>query len=124
MFLKGLYTVILLLISNVFMTLAWYGNIGLKNMKTFDKSVVWIVFLSWGIAFFEYCFMIPANRIGIETNGGPFNLYQLKTIQEAVTLVVFVLINIYIFKGETPQWNHIVGFLLMIAAVFVIFKKW
>ena len=124
MFSKGIITILLLLVSNVFMTLAWYGNIGFNKSKTDSQPLIWLILISWGIAFFEYCFMVPANRIGIESNGGPFNIYQLKTIQEAITLVVFVVINIYVFKGETPQWNHILGFALMILAVFVIFKKW
>jgi len=121
---KGFYTILLLLVSNIFMTLAWYGNIGLAQLKSVNRPMIWVILISWGIAFLEYCFMVPANKIGFAENGGPFNLYQLKTIQEAVTLFVFVIINVYIFKGETPQWNHILGFILIVLAVFVIFKKW
>lgn len=121
---RGIYTIILLLISNIFMTLAWYGNLGISKISSQQTPLIILILLSWGVAFFEYCFMIPANKMGFIGNGGPFNLYELKTIQESITLIVFVWVNVYIFKGETPQWNHIVGFILMILAVFIIFKKW
>lgn len=121
---RGIYTIILLLISNIFMTLAWYGNLGISKISSQQTPLIILILLSWGVAFFEYCFMIPANKMGFIGNGGPFNLYELKTIQESITLIVFVWVNVYIFKGETPQWNHIVGFILIILAVFIIFKKW
>lgn len=122
---RGIYTIVLLLISNVFMTLAWYGHISFKPMADIKNgNLILFIFFSWGIALFEYVFMIPANRLGYIDEGGPFNLFQLKTIQEAVSLFVFVLMNIYVFKGDKLQWNHILGFALMILAVFVIFKKW
>jgi uncharacterized protein (DUF486 family) len=106
------------------MTFAWYGNIGFHKLTSQNTSLLLLILLSWGVAFLEYCFMVPANRIGFIDNGGPFNIYELKTIQEAISLLVFMIINVYIFKGETPQWNHLVGFGLMVLAVFVIFKKW
>jgi uncharacterized protein (DUF486 family) len=79
--------------------------------------------ISWGLAFFEYCFQVPANKIGYEGNGGPFSLLQLKVIQEVITLVIFVLFSLLFFKNETLRWNHIVGFLLLILAVYFMFKK-
>ena len=107
-------TVILLAISNVFMTFAWYGHLKYKN------SPLWIVIgVSWGIAFVEYCFQVPANRIGYHQ----FSAAQLKTIQEVITLVVFTVFSILYLK-ESFKWNHAVGFLLILAAVFFIFKKW
>jgi uncharacterized protein len=106
-------TVILLIISNVFMTFAWYGHLKFKS------SPLWIVILvSWSIAFFEYCFQVPANRIG----HGQFNAAQLKTIQEVITLVVFCVFSVLYLKEEL-KWNYIVGFVCMIAAVFFVFKK-
>jgi uncharacterized protein len=107
-------TIILLTISNVFMTFAWYGHLKYRS------APLWIVILiSWGIAFFEYCFQVPANRWGY----GQFNAAQLKTIQEVITLVVFCVFSILYLK-EDFKWNYAVGFILIIAAVFFIFKKW
>ena len=107
-------TIILLTISNIFMTIAWYGHL------KFRSTPLWIVILvSWGIAFFEYCFQVPANRIGY----GQFSGAQLKTIQEVITLVVFSVFSILYLKEEF-KWNYAVGFVLMIAAVFFVFKKW
>ena len=124
-FMKGLYTILLLIVSNVFMTFAWYGQ--LKLLEIVPSSKDWPLFLvilmSWGVALFEYSFMSPANRIGAMQNGGPFNLIQLKVIQEAVSLTVFTVIVITVFKTETFRWNHIVAFLLIILAVFFAFKK-
>lgn len=121
---KGLSTILLLLTSNVFMTFAWYGNLKLQNYPWFSKlGLPLIILMSWGIAFFEYCFMIPANRIGFEGNGGPFNLWQLKVIQEAITLTIFTLFTLLVFRTETLRWNHLVGFGFLILAVFFIFKK-
>ena len=107
-------TVILLTISNIFMTFAWYGHL------KFKQSPLWIVILvSWLIAFFEYCFQVPANRWG----HGRFTGVELKTIQEVITLVVFCAFSVVYLKEEL-KWNHLVGFLLIITAVFFIFKKW
>ncbi len=110
-----LKTVGLLLLSNIFMTYAWYGH-----LKAFKTSPLWIVILiSWGIAFFEYCFQVPANRIG----HGQFSAIELKTIQEAITLIVFVIFS-WLYLKEELKWNHFLGFALLFAAVFFIFKKW
>ena len=107
-------TIILLTISNIFMTIAWYGHLNYRS------APLWLVILiSWGIAFFEYCFQVPANRWGY----GQFNAAQLKTIQEVITLVVFCVFSILYLK-EDFKWNYAVGFILIIAAVFFIFKKW
>ncbi len=107
-------TVILLTISNIFMTFAWYGHL------KFRESPLWIVILvSWLIAFVEYCFMVPANRWGY----GQFNGAQLKTIQEVITILVFCAFSVMYLKEEL-KWNYIVGFLFILAAVFFVFKKW
>ncbi|MFT3744488.1 MAG: DMT family protein [Pyrinomonadaceae bacterium] len=104
-------TVVLLVISNIFMTLAWYGHLKYK------ENPIWLVILaSWGIAFFEYVFQVPANRIGAET----FSVTQLKIIQEAITLVVFSVVAYLIF-GETLKWNNVVSYVLIVAAVFFAF---
>lgn len=107
-------TVALLTISNIFMTFAWYGH--LKHRET----VLWkVILISWGIAFFEYCFMVPANRIGYNTFTAP----QLKVIQEVITLTVFAGFSV-LYLREEFKWNYAVGFGLIVAAVFVVFKKW
>ena len=112
--LRQLLPVLLLTISNVFMTFAWYGHLKYKG------SALWIIILvSWGIAFFEYCFQVPANRIGHEY----FTAAQLKTMQEVITLVVFSIFSIFYLKEEF-QWNYLVAFALIILAVFFIFKRW
>lgn len=121
---KGLITITLLVISNVFMTFAWYGNLKLTQMKiNVDWPLILIILSSWGMAFFEYTFMIPANRIGSQINGGPFSLMQLKIIQEAVSLIVFTVIVATVFKGEPIRWNHLVSFIFIILAVIFAFWK-
>jgi hypothetical protein len=121
---KGLITIGLLVISNVFMTLAWYGHLKMAEYKWFTKLGLFaVILISWGIAFFEYTAQVPANKIGFRGNGGPFTLVQLKVIQEVITLVIFTLFTVIFFKNETLKWNHFVGFILLIAAVFFIFKK-
>jgi uncharacterized protein len=121
---KSILTIFLLICSNVFMTLAWYGHLKFAEMKWFSKlGFVSIVLISWGIALFEYCFQVPANRIGFKENGGPFSLIELKVIQEVITLVVFSIFTLLVFKTETFRWNHIVGFVFLILAVYFIFKK-
>lgn len=107
-------TIILLTISNVFMTFAWYGHLKYKSAPLFI-----VILLSWGIAFFEYCFQVPANRIG----HGTFSAAQLKTIQEVITLIVFCGFSFFYLKEEI-RWNYIVGFVFMAIAVFFVFKKW
>ncbi|MCH5215552.1 MAG: DMT family protein [Muribaculaceae bacterium] len=117
-----LITVGLLIISNVFMTFAWYGHLKLQQAGISSNWPLYVVILvSWGIALAEYSFQIPANRIGFVENGGPFSLMQLKVIQECITLVIFTIFTIVFFKGEQLHWNHFVAFLLIIAAVYFAF---
>jgi len=121
---KSLTTIGLLILSNTFMTLAWYGHLKFSHMGKFSKlSLFSIILISWGIAFFEYCFQVPANRIGFDENGGPFSLVQLKVIQEVITLAVFTVFTIIVFKEETFKVNHFIGFLFLVLAVYFIFKK-
>ena len=121
---KIFLTITLLVISNVFMTFAWYGHLKLREFKWFESlPIIAIILISWGIAFFEYIFQVPANRIGFRENGGPFTLLQLKVIQEVITLIVFTVLSILAFKNETFRWNHFIGFIFLILAVYFIFKK-
>ena len=121
---KALYTVLLLITSNIFMTMAWYGHLKLQEMKiTSGWPLILVILFSWGIAFFEYCAQVPANRIGFADNGGPFNLIQLKVIQEVISLTGFSVIVTLMFKNEALQWNHFVAFFLLIMAVFFVFLK-
>jgi uncharacterized protein (DUF486 family) len=121
---KGLYAVVLLVISNAFMTMAWYGHLKFKELKWFENlGLIAIILISWGIALFEYLFQVPANRIGYKEQGGPFSLVELKVIQEVVTLIVFMGFTFLFFKNETFRWNHLVGFGFLVLAVYFIFKK-
>ena len=121
---KGTLTIGLLILSNIFMTLAWYGHLKFKELKWFENAgLITIIFISWGLALFEYFFQVPANKIGYQENGGPFSLMQLKVIQEVITLIIFVLFSSLFFKNETFRWNHAVGFLFLVLAVYFIFKK-
>lgn len=122
---NGLWTILLLIVSNIFMTFAWYGQLKLPDLVPTSKDwpLILIIVMSWGIAFLEYSFMIPANRIGSNINGGPFSLVQLKVIQEAVSLTVFTVICVLVFKNQSIQWNHFVSFGLIIFAVFFAFLK-
>lgn len=116
-------TILFLIVSNVFMTLAWYGHLKLQNTGISSNWPLFAVILfSWGIALFEYCFQVPANRIGFEGNGGPFSLIQLKVMQEVITLVVFVVFSMVAFHVEI-RWNHILAFFLLVAAVYLVFMK-
>ena len=121
----GIWTILLLICSNVFMTFAWYGQLKLPEVQPSAKDwpLFLIILVSWGIALLEYMFMIPANRIGSEVNGGPFNLFQLKVIQEVISLTVFTVIVMLVFKNQPIQWNHIVALICMVAAVFFVFIK-
>lgn len=122
---KGIYCVLLLVLSNVFMTLAWYGHLQVKQYPALAKlSLIGVIMISWGLAFFEYIFQVPANRVGSEEMGGPFSLFQLKTIQEVVSLTVFTLITVFVFKTDKLAWNHALAFVLIVVAVILIFKKW
>ena len=120
---KGFLTIGLLILSNTFMTIAWYGHLKFTEWRWFSKlGLIAIILISWGIALFEYLFQVPANRIGYNGNGGPFSLVQLKVIQEIITLVVFSLFTILVFKNQTIKWNHIVAFVFIILAVYFMFK--
>lgn len=111
---RSLYPILLLTISNVFMTFAWYGHLRFKSYS------LWVVVLSsWLIAFFEYCFQVPANRIGHEF----YTATQLKVMQEIITLIIFVIFSVLYLK-EDFRWNYAVGFALILLAVFFVFKKW
>lgn len=121
---NGLYTVGLLIISNIFMTFAWYGHLKLQQMSVFtDKTpLIAVILVSWALAFFEYCCQVPANRIGFLGNGGPFTLMQLKVIQEVISITVFTIVALGIFKGESLHWNHLAAFACLVAAVYFVFK--
>lgn len=120
----ALYTILLLIGSNFFMTLAWYGHLKLNQMNISNNwPLLAIIVFSWAIAFFEYSLQVPANKIGFVGNGGPFTLIQLKIIQEVVSLTVFTVIAGLMFQGEQLHWNHLVSFLCLIAAVYFAFLK-
>ena len=122
---KIILTLVLLIISNSFMTLAWYGNLKLQEMKIISSNtpIVLIVLISWCVALLEYSFLIPANRIGSEINGGPFSLVQLKVIQEVISCLVFGVIVAVLFKGQSLQWNHFVAVVFLVLAVYFVFLK-
>lgn len=121
---KSFATIGLLVLSNIFMTLAWYGHLKFKELKWFENlGLIAIVFISWGLALFEYFFQVPANKIGYSGNGGPFSLMQLKVIQEVITLVVFTIFSMIFFKDEAFRWNHAIGFVFLVLAVYFIFRK-
>ena len=118
-------TILMLVVSNIFMTIAWYGHLKLQEMKVItDNTPLFVVILiSWGIAFLEYSVMVPANRYGFHENGGAFTLPQLKVIQEAITLIVFTLFTVVFFRGETLHWNHLAAFVCILLAVYFVFMK-
>lgn len=106
------------------MTFAWYGHLKFKEMSWGESlGLIAIILISWSIALFEYALQVPANRIGFKENGGPFSLMELKVIQEAITLIVFVFFSLVFFKTETFRWNHLIGFIFLILAVYFVFKK-
>ena len=120
----AILTVGLLVFSNTFMTIAWYGHLKLEQWDKFSKlSIFTVILLSWGIALFEYMFQVPANKIGFNGNGGPFSLVQLKVIQEVITLVVFAVFTLLFFKNQTLKWNHFVAFAFLVLAVYFMFKE-
>ncbi len=121
---QSFYTILLLIGSNVFMTLAWYGHLKLQQMNVSNNwPLIGVIVFSWVVAFFEYSLQVPANRIGFEGNGGPFTLMQLKVIQEVISLIVFTLMANMLFQGQHLQWNHVAAFVCLIAAVYFVFMK-
>ncbi|HLU50871.1 MAG TPA: DMT family protein [Flavobacteriaceae bacterium] len=121
---KGLFVILLLIVSNIFMTLAWYGHLKFKEYSWFSGFGLFkIILISWLIALPEYIAQVPANKLGFEGNGGPFSLWQLKVIQEVITLMVFTAFTLIAFKNETFKTNHLIGFVFLILAVYFIFKK-
>jgi uncharacterized protein len=121
---KAVYTILLLVASNTFMTFAWYGHLKFKEMSwSQNLGLASIILISWGIALFEYILQVPANRIGFKEYGGPFSLVELKVIQEVITLTVFVIFSLIVFKNETFRWNHAIGFLFLVLAVYFVFKR-
>ena len=119
---KAFITLLLLCCSNIFMTLALYGHLKLGELKWFQQlPLIAVIALSWGIAFFEYCLQVPANRIGFSGNGGPFSLMQLKVLQEVITLIVFIAFSVIAFHMQI-RWNHIVAGVLLILAVYFVFR--
>ena len=122
---NGWLTVGLLVISNIFMTFAWYGQLKLQQMKviTSHTPLITVILPSWGIALMEYMFMVPANRYGFNGNGGQFSLLQLKVIQEVISLMIFTVFTIMFFRGEALHWNHFLAFCLLIVAVYLVFME-
>jgi uncharacterized protein (DUF486 family) len=122
--LKGFYTFLLLVLSNLFMNFAWYGHLQFQKWGWIkSEALPVLILLSWGIALFEYVLQVPANRLGYVQNGGPYSMVELKTIQECLSLGVFLFVNVLFFK-EKISWNHLVGFAFMAIGVWFIFKKW
>lgn len=121
---KSLNPILLLIGSNVFMTLAWYGHLKFNKLPLFHNwGMIGIIIFSWIIALFEYALQVPANRMGFKGTGGPFSLVELKVIQEVISITVFVIFSVLVFKNEEFRWNHIAAFILIIAAVYLVFKK-
>lgn len=122
---NGWLTVMLLVVSNIFMTFAWYGHLKLQEMKviTSQTPLLIVILLSWGIALLEYACQVPANRMGFAGNGGAFSLMQLKIIQEVITLVVFTVFTVVFFRGESLHWNHFAAFGCLIMAVYFVFME-
>lgn len=121
---RGFLSIGLLVLSNSFMTVAWYGHLRFKEHPAWAKwGLFSVILMSWGIAFFEYCLQVPANRIGYTGYGGPFSLVQLKVIQEVITLAVFVVFSMVAFKDVEFRWNHALAAAFLIAAVWLVFKK-
>ena len=124
MWINAIITIGMLIISNIFMTFAWYGHLKLQASGISSNWPLWLVIIfSWGIALAEYSFQVPANRIGFVGNGGPFTLMQLKILQEVITLVIFTVFTVVFFRGETLQWNHFAAFACLILAVYCVFMK-
>lgn len=121
---RAILTIVFLVISNTFMTFAWYGHLKFKEISWLSNlGLLGIILISWFIAFFEYVFQVPANKFGYIENGGPFSIWQLKVIQEVITLTIFTIFSVLFFKNETLRVNHLIGFGFLILAVYFIFKK-
>ncbi len=121
---KAVLTISLLVLSNIFMTIAWYGHLKLKEYSWFSGlSLAKVILFSWMIALFEYAVQVPANKIGFEGNGGPFSIWQLKVIQEVITLVVFTLFTLFAFRTESFRFNHLVAFVFLVLAVYFMFRE-
>ncbi|HBZ34694.1 MAG TPA: hypothetical protein DEO38_06315 [Bacteroidales bacterium] len=122
---NGLYTILLLITSNIFMTLAWYGHLKLQsiNVITDHTPLILIILCSWLMALPEYICQVNGNRIGFIENGGPYTLMQLKIIQEVISITIFTLFSVIVFKGQSLQWNHLAAFGCLIAAVYFVFLK-
>lgn len=121
---KSFFTIAMLTVSNVFMTLAWYGHLRFKDMEwSKNLGLVSIILISWCIALAEYAFQVPANKFGFKGNGGPFSLLELKIIQEALSITVFLLFTLIFFKTEKIAWNHLVALVLILLGVYFAFKK-
>lgn len=121
---KSAWTIGLLILSNAFMTLAWYGHLRFKEFSWGKGLGLFaVILISWGIAFFEYMLQVPANRIGSNLHGGPFTLVQLKVLQEVITLVVFTIFTAVLFRHEALRWNHALAGVLLVVAVWLVFKK-
>ncbi len=119
-----LITIGLLLLSNIVMTFAWYGHLKLQQMGiSAHWPLIVVILFSWGIAFFEYMLMVPANRIGFAENGGPFSLMQLKVMQEVITLTIFIIFVKLFFSNESLQWNLYVSFAFLVIAVYFAFME-
>ena len=121
---QGIYSILLLIVSNIFMTFAWYGHLKLQEMKVINNWPLYaVVLFSWVIALAEYSCQVPANRIGFQGNGGPFTLMKHKVIQEVNTLIIFTEFTTVLFKGESLHWNHLAAFVCLVAAVYFVFMK-
>lgn len=106
------------------MTIAWYGHLRYKDITLLKNAgLLTTILISWGIALLEYSLMVPANKIGSSLNDGPFNMWQLKLIQEVISISVFIIFTLLVFKTDTLKWNHLVGFLFLVGAVYFFFKK-
>lgn len=120
----GVTTVILLVVANMFMYIAWYGHLKLQTAGvTSNWPLYLVVVMSWGVALLEYSCQVPANRIGFEGNGGPYSLMQLKVMQEVITLLIFMIFSLFVFEGFAIRWNHILAMILLVAAVWLVFMK-
>ncbi len=121
---RSLTTILLLIASNTFMTIAWYGHLRFKDISILKNAgMTTTILISWGIALLEYCLMVPANKIGSSINDGPYNMWQLKLIQEVISISVFVIFTLLVFKTDALKWNHVIGFVFLLGAVYFFFKK-